>query len=152
MALKILDHGSAEYQQMIGLRYEILRRPLGLSFSQDELDKEKHEILIGAFEEDQMLGCCMLVKESPGECRLRQMAVINTLRGKGVGKAMMIFAENIARDQGFKKMTMHARASALGFYEKLGYTTIGDEFEEITIPHYIMEKTLCPTGALPQVF
>jgi predicted GNAT family N-acyltransferase len=152
MALKILDHGSAEYQQMIDLRHEILRKPLGLTFTREELDKEKNEILIGVFEEDQMLGCCMLVKESPTECRLRQMAVINTLRGKGVGKALMIFAENIARDRGFKKMTMHARASALGFYEKLGYTTIGDEFEEITIPHYIMEKELCPTGALPQVF
>ena len=152
MALKIIDHGSAEYQQMIDLRHEILRRPLGLSFSQEELDKEQHEILIGAFEDDQMLGCCMLVKILPTECRLRQMAVSNTLRGKGIGKALMIFAENIARDRGFKKMTMHARASALGFYEKLGYTAMGDQFEEITIPHYIMEKELVPVGALPLVF
>ena len=152
MALKIIDHGSVEYQQMLDLRHEILRKPLGLSFSQEELDKEEHEILIGAFEEDQMLGCCMLVKENTHECRLRQMAVSNTLRGKGIGKALMVFAENVARDRGFKKMTMHARASALGFYEKLGYTQMGEEFEEITIPHYIMEKELCPTGALPQVF
>ncbi|HJU46324.1 MAG TPA: GNAT family N-acetyltransferase [Chitinophagaceae bacterium] len=152
MALKIIDHGSAEYQQMLGLRHEILRKPLGLSFSQEELDKEKHEILIAAFEDDQMLGCCMLVQESPDECRLRQMAVLNTLRGKGVGKALMVFAENIARDRGFKKMTMHARATALGFYEKLGYMITGDVFEEITIPHYIMEKELCPMGALTQVF
>lgn len=152
MALKILDHGSTEYQQMVDLRHEILRKPLGLSFSQEELDKEKHEILIGAFEDDLMLGCCMLVKILPTECRLRQMAVQNTLRGKGIGKALMVFAENIARDRGFKKMTMHARASALGFYEKLGYTIIGNEFEEITIPHYIMEKELVATGALPQVF
>lgn len=152
MALKIIDHGSAEYEQMVNLRNEILRKPLGLSFSREELEKEKNEILIGAFEEDLILGCCMLVKILPTECRLRQMAVTNTLRGKGVGKAMMMFAESIARDRGFKKMTMHARASALGFYEKLGYTQIGGEFEEITIPHYIMEKELVPTGALPQVF
>lgn len=152
MALKIIDHGTTEYQQMVGLRHEILRKPLGLLFTPEELDKEKHEILIAAFEEDQMLGCCMLVKVLPTECRLRQMAVLNTLRGKGVGRALMIFAENIARDNGFKKMTMHARASALGFYEKLGYAVIGDEFEEITIPHYIMEKALVPVGALPQVF
>jgi len=152
MALKIIDHGSVEYQQMVDLRHEILRKPLGLSFTQEELDKEQHEILIGAFEDDRMLGCCMLVKEKPEECRLRQMAVINTLRGKGIGKALMLFAESVARDRGFKKMTMHARASALGFYEKLGYTPIGEEFEEITIPHFLMEKELSPIDALPQVF
>jgi predicted GNAT family N-acyltransferase len=39
-------------------------------------------------------------------------------------------------------MVMHARKSALGFYEKLGYTPEGDEFEEVTIPHYLMRKKL----------
>lgn len=142
MAIKILDHGSTEYQQMVNLRHEILRRPLGLFFSDEELANEKEQILIGAFEEETMLGCCMLVKETDRDCRLRQMAVANTLRGKGLGRAMMAFAENIARDRGYKKMVMHARASALGFYERLGYVSKGEEFIEITIPHYIMEKEL----------
>ena len=142
MALKIIDHGSTEYEQMVRLRNEILRKPLGMVLDEEELLKEKNEILIAAFEEDSMLGCCMLVKENERDCRLRQMAVLNTLRGKGVGRAIMGFAENIARDRGFKRMVMHARASALGFYEKLGYKRIGDEFIEITIPHYIMEKDL----------
>ena len=43
---------------------------------------------------------------------------------------------------GYKKITMHARKNALGFYEKMGYKTIGKEFHEITIPHYVMEKEL----------
>ena len=37
---------------------------------------------------------------------------------------------------------MHARANAVGFYEKMGYKVIGDEFIEVTIPHYVMEKRL----------
>jgi predicted GNAT family N-acyltransferase len=37
---------------------------------------------------------------------------------------------------------MHARKTALGFYEKLGYRVAGDEFIEVTIPHYVMEKDL----------
>jgi ribosomal protein S18 acetylase RimI-like enzyme len=142
MALKIIDHGSREYQQMVQLRNDILRRPLGLSFTPEELEKEKEEILIGAFEEEKMLGCCMLVTEEPASVRLRQMAVLNNLQGKGIGRALMQFAENIARDRGFKKITMHARKTAIGFYEKLGYRPIGEQFEEVTIPHYIMEKML----------
>lgn len=142
MALKIIDHGSREYQQMVQLRNDILRRPLGLQFTPDELEQEKEEILIGAFEEEKMLGCCMLIKQDPITVRLRQMAVLNNLQGKGIGRALMQFAENIARDRGFQKITMHARKTAAGFYEKLGYRVCGQEFEEVTIPHYVMEKLL----------
>jgi ribosomal protein S18 acetylase RimI-like enzyme len=142
MALKIIDHGSREYQQMVQLRNEILRRPLGLLFTSEELEREKEEILIGAFEEEKMLGCCMLIKQDPITVRLRQMAVLNNLQGKGIGRALMQFAENIARDRGFQKITMHARKTAVGFYEKLGYRVCGEEFEEVTIPHYVMEKLL----------
>ncbi|HRG82881.1 MAG TPA: GNAT family N-acetyltransferase [Chitinophagaceae bacterium] len=142
MALKIIDHGSPEYQQMIKLREEILRKPLGLGFDQDELDTEKENMLIGAFEEEQMLGCCMLVEENRETVRLRQMAVLNDLQGKGIGRALMSFAENIARDRGYKTLSMHARKNAIGFYEKMGYRVAGEEFTEVTIPHYVMEKDL----------
>src|SRR6476620_2069010 len=133
MALKIIDHGTAEYKRMIKLREDILRRPLGLSFSPDELEAEKNNLHIAAYEDDQMLGCCMLVEEEPQMVRLRQMAVMNDLQGKGIGRALMQFAENLARDRGYKKITMHARKNALGFYEKMGYKRVGKEFDEITI-------------------
>jgi predicted GNAT family N-acyltransferase len=143
MALKIIDHGSSEYAQMIKLRDEILRKPLGLGFSKEELDKEKNNLHIAAYEDDdRMLGCCMLVEEGPQTVRLRQMAVMNDLQGKGIGKALMQFAENLARDRGYKRITMHARKNSLGFYEKMGYKRVGKEFEEITIAHYVMEKEL----------
>lgn len=142
MALKIIDHGSAEYQQMVKMRIDLLRKPLGLGFTKEELESEKDNMLIAAFEEERMLGCCMLVEEQPDSVRLRQMAVLNDLQGKGIGRALMNFAENIARDRGFKKITMHARKNVVGFYEKMDYRVSGDEFIEITIPHYRMEKKL----------
>jgi GNAT superfamily N-acetyltransferase len=142
MALKILDYGSPEYRQMIKLRDDILRKPLGLGFTEDELEEEKDNMLIAAFEDDDMLGCCMLVEENPKTVRLRQMAVLNDLQGKGIGRALMNFAENLARDRGYKILSMHARKNALGFYEKMGYKVASDEFDEVTIPHYVMEKQL----------
>jgi predicted GNAT family N-acyltransferase len=99
-------------------------------------------MLIGAFDDDRMLGCCMLVEETPESVRLRQMAVSNDLQGKGIGRALMNFAENIARDRGYKMITMHARKNVIGFYEKMHYRKTGEEFVEITIPHYRMEKRL----------
>jgi len=142
MALKIIEHGTPEYQQMVKLRDDMLRKPLGLAFTPQELESERENMLIGAFEEDQILGCCMLVEENTDIVRLRQMAVLNDLQGKGIGRALMNFAENIARDRGYKVLSMHARKNAIGFYEKMGYEVAGDEFTEITIPHCIMEKQL----------
>jgi len=142
MALKIIDHGTKEYLQMVKLRDDILRRPLGFTFTPEELEAEKDNMLIAAFEDDRILGCCMLVEERPEVIRLRQMAVLNDLQGKGIGRALMQFAENIARDHGYKIIMMHARKHALGFYEKMGYKAKGDEFTEVTIPHIAMEKQL----------
>ena len=142
MALKIIEYGSPDYQKMIGLRDNVLRKPLGLIFTPGELEDERENILIGAFEDEDILGCCMLVEENPKVIRLRQMAVLNNLQGKGVGSAILNFAENIARDRGYKVLSMHARKYAIGFYEKMGYKVSGDEFTEVTIPHYLMEKNL----------
>ena len=142
MALKIIDHGTEEYKQVLKLREEVLRKPLGLAFSQEELDSEKEHMHMAAYEDDRMLGCCMLVKEGPETVRLRQMAVVNDVQGKGIGRALMQFAENLARDRGYNRITMHARKNAVGFYERMCYRKVGEEFEEITIPHIVMEKEL----------
>lgn len=127
---------------MVKLRDDMLRKPLGLGFTPQELEDEKDNMLIAAFEDDDMLGCCMLVEENPDTVRLRQMAVLNDLQGKGIGRALMGFAENLARDRGYKTLSMHARKNAIGFYEKMGYKVASDEFTEVTIPHYVMEKRL----------
>jgi len=127
---------------MVLLRINMLRKPLGLVFAKEELDREKEDILMGAFEDEKILGCCLLTKVDDQTVRLRQMAVPNNLQGKGIGRALMVFAENIARDRGYKILIMHARKTAVGFYEKLGYLKVGNEFQEVTLPHFVMEKVL----------
>ena len=142
MALMQIEHGSPQYHQMVKLRDELLRKPLGLSFSKDELEKEKEDILVGAFDEDTILACCLLTKTDRHTVRLRQMAVKKSQQGKGIGHSMMLFAETLAKDKGFRKLMMHARDTAIGFYEKQGYKVKGEQFLEVTIPHHVMEKQL----------
>ena len=127
---------------MVDLTNQILRKPLGLTFTNEELENEKNEILIAAFEEDEILGCCVLCPIENERFRLRQMAVKDDVQGKGIGASIMSFAETIAKDKGYKYMLMHARDSAIGFYEKFGYKVIGTPFVEVNLPHHIMEKEL----------
>ena len=143
MALKQIDHGSTEYFKMVNLRENVLRRPLGLTFNQEELMAEKDDILIACIDGEEIFGCCILEKVNERTIRLRQMAVTNNLHGRGIGASIINFAENIARDRGFKIITMHARDTAIGFYEKFGYKIKGSQFREVNLPHHEMEKALC---------
>jgi predicted GNAT family N-acyltransferase len=142
MGLIQIDHGTPEYKKMVKLRDDILRKPLGLSFTADELAREKDDILLGAFDEEELLACCILTKVDDKTLKLRQMAVQNNLQGKGIGASIMSYAETITRDKGYKNLVMHARNTAMGFYEKLGYKIKGDEFIEVNVPHHLMEKQL----------
>jgi predicted GNAT family N-acyltransferase len=142
MGLKQIDHGTSDYQKAIQLRYSILRAPLGLNFSQKDLEQEKEYIHIASFEEDDLLGCCMLTKVDKHTLQLRQMAVKDKLQRKGIGASIISFAENLAKDKGYRRIIMHARDTAVGFYEKFGYKIKGEQFTEVNLPHHVMEKAI----------
>lgn len=138
----MIQHGSREYEQMVALRHQLLRKPLGLHFTAEELANEKNNILLTYTDEGIMEACSMLVKINPQTVRLRQLAVLSGLQGKGIGRAMVQFAENLARDNRYQKIIMHARQDAIHFFEKLGYEVESEPFIELTIPHVVMGKEL----------
>jgi len=138
----MIQHGSGEYEQMVALRHQLLRKPLGLHFTAEELATEKNNILLAYTDEGLMEACSMLVKLNPQTVRLRQLAVLSGLQGKGIGRVMVQFAENLARDNRYQKIIMHARQDAVHFFEKLGYVVESEPFIELTIPHVVMGKEL----------
>lgn len=142
MPIKVIDYGTAQYEEMVNLRMDVLRRPLGMTFAEADLEKEKNDILLGAYDDDTLIACCILTRLDPQTCQLRQMAVLQKMQRTGIGAALLVFAENLARDSGYKKMVMHARKTATGFYEKLGYQEQGEEFSEVNLPHIEMSKLI----------
>ena len=141
MPLKIIQHASSDYAKMLALRNDILRKPLGLVLSSDDIKDEQFDILIAAFDDDEMLGCCVL-KKLKGIVILRQMAVKSHLQGKGIGSSIINFAENIIRDHGYMEMKMDARSYAVNFFENQGYSVVGKEFTKLGIPHIEMRKMI----------
>lgn len=142
--IKIIPYNSAEHKQMIALRNDILRKPLGLFFAPADFQKEEQDILIGAFEANTIVGCCVLTKVNEQIIQLRQMAVNNEFQGKGVGKQIIQYAEKIAQEEKYETIMMHARSVAVSFYKKLGYAIEDNEFMEVGIPHCIMKKKFKP--------
>ena len=142
MKITIIRYQSSEYHEMLALRSQILREPWGLHLSEEDILSEKDDAFIACRENDSLIGCCILTVYSPTIMKLRQMAVSGQWQGKNVGTKILAFAEQYAAENGYSIIRLHARKTALRFYEKCGYTAKGDEFIEIGIPHVLMEKNV----------
>ena len=142
MEIRILKYGSEDYRKMVLLRTEILRKPLGLSFTREQLESESSDFLIGAFEGIHLVGCCILTPKEDQTVQFRQMAVAKNLQGKGIGAKLLKFAEQTSLQYNFAVLKLHARKEAIGFYERFGYDHLGPEFMEVGIRHQEMRKEL----------
>ncbi len=139
---RIIPHGGASYREMVGLRYRVLREPLGLHFAPEQLAAEADDTLIGAYADGKIIGSVILTRQSEGVAQMRQVAVEEIRQGQGIGRIMLEFAEQAAKGRGFSEITLHARETAFIFYERLGYTPFGESFEEVGLPHREMRKIL----------
>lgn len=138
-----MTFASEAYERAWLLRQTVLRAPLGLTLDVSERSVEATHRHFALFTDNNELAACISVVPLPdGTAKLRQMAVNERMQGAGVGRKLITSVEAFLAEQGIRHLHMHARESAIGFYQKLGYRTEGDPFIEITIPHIRMSKTL----------
>ena len=138
----LIEHGSGEYEETIALRYQVLRKPLGLSYDPAELAGEKDSFHL-ALREGAELVACLVLKPLDERCiKMRQLAVRESSQGKGGGRKLVNYAESFVRERGYAEIVLHARETARGFYEKLGYEAERDSFVEVGLPHLFMRRML----------
>jgi ribosomal protein S18 acetylase RimI-like enzyme len=70
------------------------------------------------------------------------MAVHTDFQGKNIGRQLIQQAEQAIQQQQGTRIILNARTSALGFYKRLNYQTVSEEFISNTIAHVVMEKAL----------
>jgi hypothetical protein len=134
--------GTPEYAAAIELREAVLRRPIGLLWSAEELAAEPACRHFVGLARNEVIATLLLLPLDADTVKMRQVAVAPAWQGAGVGAGLLAFAEEAARRLGFTQMKAHARATALPFYRRLGYTVEGDVFLEATIPHQLVTKAL----------
>lgn len=138
-----LDFGSELQLKSIELRRQVLRIPLGLDFTQDELDTEVDQVHIAAIDGNKIIAVLLFILDvSEQKVKMRQVAVDPKFQGSGIGKQMVKFSEQWCKLNGFNKIELHARANVLPFYEKMNYEVVGNTFLEVGIPHLKMVKKL----------
>jgi predicted GNAT family N-acyltransferase len=134
------EHWSQEYRHAVSLRYKILRQPLGLHFSRLQLEEEKDYIHITGESEGRIIAYLCLIPAEANRYRMRQVAVLEELQGNGIGRKLVEFSELVIKERHAAEMFMHARLTAVPFYEKLGYEVYGELFYEVGLAHYKMRK------------
>ncbi len=132
-----------EWETYYSLRYRILREPWNQPSGSERNEGDETAIHAALFEHGKILGVSRLDSAGREIGQIRFMAVETNQQGKGIGEQLMHQLELIALQRGHKKIILHAREIAVGFYQKLGY-----ELKEKShllfgeIQHFLMEKQL----------
>lgn len=140
--LMIIEYGTEEYEKSIDLRNEVFRKPWNLNIRDEDLTGDKDMEMYGAYLDNEMIATVFLTEDDEETARVKSVAILDEYRGRGLGKYLMDFIENLAKEKGYKKVCLMGRVSAEEFYHRIGYKTLGDAYDYNTIPHVDMEKYL----------
>lgn len=83
------------------------------------------------------------IYEGMSVAKIERIAVLKEYRGSGLGRKVVEALINDARSDGFDCFVMHAQSHLRKFYESLGFSVVGAEFEEVGIPHFLMVSIAC---------
>ena len=134
--------------EVVDLRHAMLRAGLPREtavFSGDDHPESRHVVALSS--DGRVVGCSTVhlsTWESESAWQLRGMATDPDVRGAGVGRAMINYLERVLRDDTpVRQMWCNARVPAVGFYERLGWRVVSEQFEIPSAgPHVKMTKLL----------
>lgn len=74
--------------------------------------------------------------------KVERVAVHRGGRGRGWGARIMALLHGVAARSGARELRLGAQLTALGFYERLGYTAYGPVFDDAGIDHRMMRRAV----------
>lgn len=139
---------TVDFQDLRSIRETVFvfEQQVPLDLEWDDLDPHCHHVLA----RDRMHRPIGTGRLSP-EHKIGRMAVLREWRGKGVGESLLQALIDQAQQLGWTEVSLHAQASAIGFYQKFGFEPVGARFDEAGIEHQNMRLALAarPANARP---
>jgi len=132
-----------EFKQYFNLRWRILRAPWGEPQGSEIDGIEQQCFHIMVIDNSKAVGAGRLQYNSGDEAQIRYMAVDKEYEGNGIGRMIANALEQEAANNHIRTVVLDAREPAVGFYQRLGYTTEKKSYLLFNeIQHYRMSKTL----------
>lgn len=106
-----------------------------------EMEEDNHGYHFGGFMDNRLIAVVSLFKHEH-DWQLRKFAVADTMQNQGIGTLLLNYITVFVENEGGKHLWCNARLSAVGFYNKQGYSAIGEVFHKNGFDYIIMQKVL----------
>ncbi len=132
-----------EWERYLLFRWEMLRKPLGMSMDSlaDSIEEESFH-LMGIDEEGNVIASGRVHFNTLDEAQIRYMAVDDNFKRQGIGSEIVTELERYALSKKAVTIILNARENAISFYLSLGYSEVCPYQSDTGIPHKTMKKDL----------
>ena len=125
------------------IRKEVFMDEQGFRDEFDDTDGISEHYVMYSDEGEPIAVCRTYDAPEEGCSIIGRVAVRKEYRNRGLGKRMILFAEQHLRNCGKSNIRLHAQSSASGFYSSMGYAPFGvEDLEDEGVPHIWMQKDI----------
>ncbi len=140
----LTPESDSDFEHYYALRWRILRQPWGQApgSERDDLEHQSWHRM-ACIVERIPVGVARLHLNTPEQAQIRYMAVEPAQQRQGIGVALVLELEKLARVHNAHEIMLHSRQNSIGFYEQLGYCVTAPAHTLYdTIEHSEMRKKL----------
>lgn len=134
--------GADDLTEAYGVRTAVFCDEQGYTKEMEMDEQDKNSLHIVLRKDGKAVATGRLYECGDGAMRIGRLAVLGPLRGKGVGRTALRAMMEKARSLGARRLELDAQCSAIGFYEKEGFSVCGGEHLDGHILHKLMQKEL----------
>ncbi|TKD71851.1 GNAT family N-acetyltransferase [Pseudalkalibacillus hwajinpoensis] len=140
MVIKVVESKS-ELDDAFKVRYTVFVEEQKVPAELEIDENEKDAIHFVAYDEHTPVAAGRF-RVLDQKAKVERICVLSSYRKTGLGQELMITIEKHAKKLELTKTKLNAQLTAVGFYKKLGYETVSEEFMDAGIPHVTMIKEL----------
>lgn len=130
------DQNQADWHM---IREEVFVKEQGFQNEFDDIDDDATHICV--YENGKAIGCIRFYVENE-KMRIGRLAVLKQARNRQLGAYLLKLAETEIKNAGYHEVYLDAQCRVMGFYEKQGYVTCGEQHMDEHVPHVLMKKVL----------
>lgn len=143
-SIKIADFGSSaaqsvrDFQEIVAIRTSVFQDEQGVKpeLEFDGLDEAATHFL--AYDGEKAVGTARIRFLDAHTAKLERVAVLQERRKYGIGRKIVETVLEFLANKNISDLRIHAQISVVTFYQKLGFVTEGEPFDEAGIPHIKM--------------
>ncbi|NDD58586.1 MAG: N-acetyltransferase [Chlamydiae bacterium] len=140
MKFKVITPAHAYYRNELMLRWELLRKPLGMPPGSEVIPEEKECLHLLVMDLKKVVGCLVFHPDTHSTGTLKQVALSHDCGGHGFGRKVVHALEIELIKKGITEIQVFAPKDLEGFYESCGFHAEGEVIDSTGLLALKMKK------------